>query len=159
MEGLPKEGGGVRLRILLGEPTVAVVSMWLCRLAAPCGVTGKTGGTTLTDVPIGYIVVVETVGITLTDAPAGIKLTEAPGDMLAEPPTDMEADAPSYTIHLPLGDPGRGLTRGGVTERGRCCCRCDCHQELLLLLPANMEALPPGSIEALPPASMEALPP
>jgi hypothetical protein len=123
---LPKEGGGVRLRIcdppsepllLLGELTVVVVN----RRRVPIdGVTTVVvGGMMLTDAAEGtYDVVTEG----MKDALVGITLTDAPGDMQAEPPTGMVADAPSYTIHVPRGEPGRN--RGGVTERAarRCCC-------------------------------------
>jgi len=85
-DGLPKLGGGVRLRILFGELTVVLV--YMCRDFPYCGVDGPAGGMTLTDAAgerlTGYVVVV-TVGIRLTDAPPGIMLTDAPGDMQAEP--------------------------------------------------------------------------
>jgi len=124
---LPKEAGGDMLRILLGELTVVVVSMCVA------GTAIVVGGMTLTDTPGEKT----TGGYRLTDAPAGIMLTDALGDMHSVPPTDMAADAPSYTERL-------------SNQPACCCCRCCCVRTVVLL-PATMEALPPASMVALPP--------
>lgn len=119
------------LRLLHGEFTVVVVAVNM-----RCGDIVVVGGTTLTDAAgdrvTGVNTVVATVGIRDTEAPGGIMLTDAPGDMQALPPTDMEADAPSYTVR--------------DWNQPVCCCDC-----------CFMRRVPPPVIMAPPPATMVAL--